>query len=263
MMSLRRSLLSGGKAYGSMIMSSSPIVAELMAGIGYDFLICDHEHSPTGIESGQALLQAIRAAQSSTEPIVRLPSHDTVYMKKVLDSMRLPGGVLVPMVDTPQVAQQVVESTRYPTLGKRGSAVPFVRGSAWGIDQDYLQKCDNDLLVMVQVETPEAVSNIEEIAAVDGIDMIFLGPMDLSASIGKMGQFEDPEVIDLIKQAEKRIRESPHCLLAGFRPPGRSVADMFDEGYSLVAGSVDLGLLREVAKQDALHGSDGRLSNFK
>jgi 2-keto-3-deoxy-L-rhamnonate aldolase RhmA len=255
MLSLRRSLLNGGKAYGSLIMSNSPIVAEMMGEIGYDFLIVDHEHSPTGIESGQALLQSL--GRSRSEPIVRLPAHDTVYMKKLLDSMRLPGGVLVPMVDTPEQAQQVVESTRYPPEGKRGCAVPFVRASGWGMKYtpEYLQQCNEDLLVMVQVETPLGVSNIPEIAAVDGVDMIFLGPVDLSASIGKMFQFDDPKVQELIQEAEEKVREAPTCMLGGFRPPGRSVQEMFDlGGYSLVAGSVDMGLLREAAKQDRQGG---------
>jgi 2-keto-3-deoxy-L-rhamnonate aldolase RhmA len=251
MLSLRQSLLNGGKAYGSLIMSNSPIVAEMMGEIGYDFLIVDHEHSPTGIESGQALLQSL--GRSRSEPIVRLPALDTVYMKKVLDSMRLPGGVLVPMVDTPEQAQQVVESTRYPLEGKRGCAVPFVRASGWGMNHtpEYLQQCDEELLVMVQVETLLGVSNIPEIAAVDGVDLIFLGPVDLSASIGKMFQFEDPQVQELIQEAEEKVRDAPNCMLGGFRPPGRSVQEMLDlGGYSLVAGSVDMGLLREAAKQD-------------
>jgi 2-keto-3-deoxy-L-rhamnonate aldolase RhmA len=252
MLSLRQSLLNGGKAYGSLIMSNSPIVAEMMGEIGYDFLIIDHEHTPTGIESGQALLQSL--GRSRSEPIVRLPAaHDHVYMKKVLDSMRLPGGVLVPMVDTPEQAQQVVESTRYPPAGKRGCAVPFVRASGWGMQNtpEYIQQCNDNLLVMVQVETPLGVSNIPEIAAVDGVDMIFLGPVDLSASIGKMFQFDDPQVQELIQEAEDKVREAPTCMLGGFRPPGRSVQEMLDvEGYSLVAGSVDMGLLREAAKQD-------------
>lgn len=230
-------------------MSNSPSIAELMGQVGYDFLLVDHEHAPTDIASGQLLLQALTG--SKTEPIVRLPSHDVVYMKKVLDSMRLPGGVLVPMVDTAEQAQEVVASTRYPPAGVRGCAVPFVRGSAWGTQEDYLEQCDKDLLVIVQVETTLGVENIDAIAAVDGIDMIFLGPMDLSASIGKMGQFDDPQVKQLIQEAEEKVRGSPHCLLGGFRPPTRTANELFTEGgYSLVAGSVDMGLLREAAKQD-------------
>jgi 2-keto-3-deoxy-L-rhamnonate aldolase RhmA len=246
MLSLRQSLLNGGTAYGTMVMSNSPVVAELMSQIGYDFILLDHEHSTTGIESGQALLQAVTGR---TEPLVRLPSHDVVYMKKLLDTMKLPG--LVPMVDTADMAAQVVASTRYPPAGKRGCAVPFVRASGWGTQDDYVEQCNNDLLVVVQVETVLGVKNIEEIADVDGIDMIFLGPMDLSASIGRMGQYEHPDVVALIQKAERKVREAPNCLLGGFRPVGRSVPDMFDKaGYSLVAGSADMGLLREAAKQD-------------
>mmetsp|Transcript_5404 Transcript_5404/g.7806 ORF Transcript_5404/g.7806 Transcript_5404/m.7806 type:complete len:259 (+) Transcript_5404:72-848(+) len=254
MVSLRQSLIHGGKAFGSLILSNSPVVAELMAHVGYDFLLVDHEHSPTGIGSGQAILQAINTAPN-TEPIVRLPCNDPVYMKKVLDSMKLPGGVLVPMVDTPEMARKVVESTRYPLQGIRGAAVPVVRGSGWGLEEDYLKQCNEDLLVMVQVETVDGVDNIEEIAGVDGVDLVFLGPYDLSASIGKLGQFDDPEVIKLINDAEKKIRKAPNCLLGGFRAPGRPIDEMFGEGgYSLVAGSIDVALLREAARNDLENG---------
>jgi 2-keto-3-deoxy-L-rhamnonate aldolase RhmA len=278
--SLRQHLLQGGKTYGTMLMSDSPIVAEMMASMGYGFVMVDHEHSPTDVAKGQALLQAIRAAQTNTEPIVRVPSpHDPIYMKKVLDSLRLPGGVLIPMVDDAATAQAVVDSTRYPSQtadedgiggerrggdagGIRGCAVPFVRASGWGMEQDYMStKCINDLLVMVQVETTKAVSNIEEIAAVQGIDMIFIGPLDLSCSIGKMGQFEDPEVIDLLTTAEERVRSSP-ALLGGFRSPGRELNEMFGGvGYSLVCGSVDMGLLREAARKDVAGGLEWALES--
>lgn len=255
MLSLRQSLLNGGKAYGTMVMSNSPVVAELLSHMGYDFLLVDHEHSTTGVESGQALLQAM---MPRVEPLVRVPSHDKVYMKKVLDSMKLPGGVLVPMVDTAEMAEEVVASTRYPPDGTRGCAVPFIRASGWGMDENYLDERNNDLLVAVQVETVLGVSNIESISAVDGIDMIFLGPMDLSASIGKMGQYDDPEVMALIQEAERKVRKAPNCLLGGFRPVGRAVAEMLcDGGYSLVAGSADMGLLREAAKQDVLATKSG------
>jgi 2-keto-3-deoxy-L-rhamnonate aldolase RhmA len=269
--SLRQRLLQGAKSYGPMVLSDSPVAAEILATIGYGHILVDHEHSPTDIRSGQALLQAIQSAATmnhngvpATEPIVRLPSHDPAYMKKVLDSMRLPGGVLVPMIDDAATAQAVVISARYPrqidsTLGAtgggmRGCAVPFIRGSSWGMTPEYMRQCENDLLVMVQVETPKGVQAISEIAAIEGIDAIFLGPMDLSCSIGKMGLFDDQEVIDLIREAEEAVRDSG-CLLAGFRSPGRDLKDMFDAGYSLVCGSVDVGLLRDAARQDFVAAS--------
>lgn len=245
-------------------MSNSPIVAELLAGMGYDYIIIDHEHSNTDLSTGQALLQAINAVPSSatTEAIVRLPGHNVVYMKKVLDSLRLPGGVLVPMVNDAKIARDVVQAIRYPQQewernrscggGIRGCAVPFVRATGWGqMDSEtYLAKCQKELLVIVQVETREAVEAIDEIAAVDGIDMIFLGPMDLSCSIGKMGNFQDKEVADLIRTAEQKIRDSP-CMLGGFRSPGRDLKEMFgDAGYSLVCGSIDVALLSNAARAD-------------
>ena len=186
-------------------------------------------------------------------------------MKKVLDSMRLPGGVLVPMVNDATIARDVVQAIRYPQQvwernsrrhdgggGIRGCAVPFVRATGWGqMDSEtFLAKCQQELLVMVQVETRQAVEAIDEIAAVDGVDMIFLGPMDLSCSIGKMGNFQDKEVVNLIRMAEQKIRNSP-CMLGGFRSPGRDLNEMFgDAGYSLVCGSIDVGLLSNAARAD-------------
>ena len=242
-------------------MSNSPIVAELLAGVGYGCIIIDHEHSPTDIVTGQALFQAIDAAKTDTEPIVRLPGHDRVYIKKVLDSMKLPGGVLIPMVENAETAKDIVQSIWYPSQdwqnqyvgGVRGCAVPFVRATGWGThmtSDDYMRQCQEELLVIVQVETPKSVEMIDEIAAVDGIDMIFLGPVDLSCSMGKMAKFEDEEVADLLHKAEQKIRDSP-CMLGGFRPPGRDLNEMFGEaGYSLVCGSVDVGMLALAARTD-------------
>lgn len=272
-LSLRQFLRQGGKSYGPLLLSDSLVVAEILALAGYGHIVVDHEHSPTNVRSGQSLLQAIQgttmqnslAATRAAEPIVRLPGpNDTVYMKKVLDSLRLPGGVLVPMVDDVATAEAVVQATRYPLEGARGCAVPFVRASAYGAigQADYLRQCREDLLVMVQVETLAGVAAIPDIANVDGIDAIFLGPMDLSASIGKMGQFENSEFTAYIAKAEQSIRESKNCLLAGFRVPGKSIADMFDNGYSLVCGSVDLGLLRDASRQDALAGRIAIANSF-
>ena len=293
----QRLLQQHAKTYGTLLLSDSPVVAELLAGMGYGHIIIDHEHSPTHIggSSHLSMLQGLDAAnyhrsrqqqqQDSqpllVEPIIRMPgpSKDPSYMKQVLDSVRLPGGVLVPMVEDADTAQAIVDSIRYPKQqnqnsssskgGVRGCAVPFVRASGWGTmgtstsrsvsdnSATYMHQCEEELLVMVQVETPQAVEKIPEIAAVEGIDMIFLGPMDLSCSIGKMGQFDDAEVQTLLKTAEQAVRDSPDCLLGGFRPPGRDLKEMFDDaGYSLVTGSVDMGLLREAARVDVNGASD-------
>ena len=256
MLSLKQHLRNGGRSYGPLLLGDSPMTAELLALVGYGHVLIDHEHSPTNVRSGYRMCQAIDAAQSDTQTIVRIPAADPVYMKQVLDSLRLPAGVLVPMVDTAEMAAAVVQSTRYPaagkTTGKRGCAAPLVRASGWGLSPtDYMRQADEDLLVMVQVETPQAIQAVPDIAQVEGIDGIFIGPLDLSASVGKMGQFDDPEVTAMMEAAERAIRDAHGVFLAGFRAPGRDLRDMFDTaGYQLVCGSVDLGLLREAAKAD-------------
>ena len=240
--------------------------------VGYDHMVIDHEHSVTDVRSGQDMLRAMDAASAEsfsnrTEPIVRIPSpHDPVYIKKVLDSMRLPGGILVPMVEDVATAENIVRATRYPmqnsvdsqesnaiTGGFRGCAVPFIRASSWNFRTNYMDEARDDLLVLLQVETLKGVDAISEISQVPGVDGIFLGPLDLSCSIGEMGQFQKKEVTDLISKAEEAVLQSP-AFLAGFRSPNRTVQQMFDDGYSFVCGSVDLGLLRSAAIADARSG---------
>lgn len=162
------------------------------------------------------------------------------------------------MVEDAETAMEVVAATRYPLQlsdgpgainGVRGCAVPFVRASGYGRNSDYMRQCQEDLLVMVQVETEKGVEAIPEIASVPGIDGIFLGPFDLSCSIGKVAQFDDVQVKDLIQNAEQSVLETD-CFLAGFQSSGRDLEGMFNDGYSLVCGSIDLGLLREAAQKD-------------
>jgi 4-hydroxy-2-oxoheptanedioate aldolase len=271
-MNLRRHLLDGATSYGPLLLSDSPIIAEIVGSIGYGHVIIDHEHSPTNVASGQLMLQALQRTEPSTMrttttvPIVRLPSaNDPVYMKKVLDSLQLPGGVLVPMVENVSTALDVVKSIRFPYQrtsgggseggGVRGCAAPFVRATGYGAIsmEEYLRKCNEELLVMVQIESPAGVWAIDDIAKVEGIDGIFLGPLDLSASIGCMGDFTNPKFTNLLEDAEGRIRRSGK-ILAGFRTPGRELSEMFQRGYQLVCGTVDLGLLRDACRNDAAVG---------
>ncbi|KAL3944269.1 MAG: hypothetical protein SGBAC_001663 [Bacillariaceae sp.] len=273
LLSLRKYLLNGGKSYGPVCMSNSPIMMEILANSGYGHMIVDHEHAPTDIASGQTLLQAIDIVRSTSSsnrptcPIVRVPDHSPSYIKKVLDSMRLPGGVLVPMVDDKETAELVAAATKYPRQfhsdsssavdGIRGCAIPFVRASGYGSNPNYMNESEEDLLVMVQVETARGVEAIPEISSVPGIDGIFIGPFDLSCSIGKAGQFDDPEVKALIQKAERLVVESSGCFLAGFRSGGRNLREMYEmDGYSLVCGSIDLGLLKNAALEDAQAAND-------
>jgi 4-hydroxy-2-oxoheptanedioate aldolase len=141
--------------------------------------------------------------------------------------------------------------------GIRGCAIPFIRATNYGsIDYEtYITQCQNDLLIMVQVESIHGVEAIPEIGKINGIDAIFLGPLDLSTSIGKMGKYDDEKFLEILDTAERNVLNSG-CLLAGFRTPGQSIQSMFDRGYSLVCGSIDLGLIKEAARIDAQMGND-------
>jgi 2-keto-3-deoxy-L-rhamnonate aldolase RhmA len=215
-------------------------------------------------------------------------------MKKVLDTLPLPAGVLIPMIEDAATARAVVQSTRYPRQfkqqqqqqhqqesdaggalpvllldgGIRGCAVPGIRASGFGTQMDYMERAQNDLFVMVQVETLKGVEAIAEIAAVPGIDAIFIGPYDLSCSLGYMGDFDNEQVQEVLKRAEQAVLDSRTttstggggCLLAGFRSPGRSIAEMFKSGYSLICGAADVGLIQEAANRDAEEGNSAILS---
>ncbi len=281
MQSLRKSLLidKSFKSYGPLILSASPNVAELLATVGYSHIVVDMEHSPTDISNLTSLLRAIDAASrgaASTHntSIVRAPSHNDIAMtKRILDVLRPPAGIMFPMIENAQQAEAAVASMRYPphlpnNNGVRGCAHPFVRASQYGRDEEYFHESSRDLLAIMQVESSEAIERIPEIGMVEGVDMIFLGPFDISCSINQMGNFsEDGEVMELIRKAETLVRETDEkkrfknisdtsdetpngLILGGFRSPGRSIQGMFEAGYQFVCGAVDLGMLRDAAYRD-------------
>lgn len=288
MQSLRSKLLcNNAKTYGPLILSGSPTIAELLAGIGYSHIVVDMEHSPSDLETTTSILRAIDAAARGRGvsgnangndngngvdvdnfPIVRAPSHNDVAMtKRILDVLRTPAGIMFPMIENAHQAKAAVESTRYPPHGIRGCAYPFVRASQYGKNTDYFDIDSNQhLLTIVQVESEEAIANIPEIGMVEGVDVIFLGPFDISCSINEVGNFDEGgKVMTLLKHAEHLVRETnakkkllhgTHLCLGGFRSPGRDLEEMFSEdvGYQFVCGSVDLGLLGNAAAADFAAG---------
>lgn len=286
--SLRQQLLSNKhtKSYGPFLLSKSTSIAELLSYIGYNHIVVDMEHSPLDISSTVSILHAIESTNHHhnknkndnaiiTTPIIRVPSYDDIAnTKRVLDILKPPCGIMFPMIENAIQAQKAISSTIYPPNGIRGCAHPFVRASNYGNNNHYFHHtCNEDILKIVQVESREGIMNIPEIGMVDGVDCIFLGPFDISCSIGKMGQFEEGgEVMELIRYAEQLVRETSKkkyetnnnndsnnnndnghgLILGGFRSVGRSLTEMFsdDVGYQLVSGSVDLGMIQNAAKMD-------------
>lgn len=180
-----------GALTGMWVCSGSALVAEICAGSGLDAVLIDGEHSPNGLEGILAQLQAVRSYPVTA--VVRPPVNDAVVIKQYLDL-----GVqslLVPLVHTAADAEAAVAAVHYPPRGVRGVGASLARSSRWNRIPDYVGKASETVTVMVQIESVQAVENVAEILAVDGVDAVFLGPADLAASMGLLGQQEHPHVL--------------------------------------------------------------------
>jgi 4-hydroxy-2-oxoheptanedioate aldolase len=228
------------------VLGAAPVI-ELLAYCGFDYLLLDQEH---GFGEPSALLHSLQAmaATPGCTSVVRVPSNDPNYLKRVLDAGV--EGVMVPNVETADEAHAVVAACRYPPKGRRGSALGSARASDYGINAArYKAAAADELLIVVQIESPKAVQNIGAIAAVDGIDVVFIGPHDLSGSVGQLGDLKHPEVAQLIARAEEAIRNSGKPM--GTVPhPGATWREMFQRGYHMINAGSDVGRLRDAALAD-------------
>lgn len=240
----RRGLAGTAGMVGVWSMSASPLVAEALGCAGYDFVVLDMEHAPNDVPRMLPLLQAV--AGTPAAPLVRLPWNDTVVVKQVLDIGAQ--SIMFPYVQNADEARRAVAATRYPPDGIRGVA-GMSRATRFGGVPGYYGKAADELCVVVQLETVEAVANLAEIAAVPGVDSIFIGPSDLSASMGLVGQVDHPAVQEALAQAAKA------CAAAG-KPAGilassaARAADYSGYGYGWVAAGSDLGLMMGAARAD-------------
>ncbi|KAL2610692.1 hypothetical protein R1flu_029265 [Riccia fluitans] len=245
--SLKSRLLRGEKLYGAFSSSFSTVVAEILGWAGYDFVVVDMEHGAGDTFAALPVLQAL--ASTGTPAVLRIPWNDPVLVKKALDLG--PAGVMFPMIQNAEEAQRAVDSCRYPPLGIRGAANSIIRASRYGLDPSYLSKCDDDLLIMCQIESLEAVYRIPEIVEVEGVDCIQMGPRDMRASIGLLKYPDDSRPLELLKSAEKAVQScGKKVLLAGMSNPESSPVELFDRGYDLVSGIVDVALIRDAAVAD-------------
>lgn len=220
----------------------SPLVAEIIGGAGFDWILIDTEHSPNELPDVVAQLQAL--ATSPATPIVRPAWNDPVLIKRILD-----GGaqsLLLPFVQNVEEAKAAVAATRYPPHGIRGVTTSG-RGGGFGRIKDYLKKAPGEICVLVQIETREALADLEGIAGVEGVDGVFIGPADLSASMGHLGDQAHPEVQDAIRDAVTRLKKlgKPAGILTGVEEQARRYIEW---GYTFVAVGADLGLLARNAE---------------
>jgi 4-hydroxy-2-oxoheptanedioate aldolase len=222
----------------------NPIAAEIVSHSGFDWLLLDTEHSPNDLQEIFAQLQAAQAGGSSL--LVRPAWNDMVLIKRYLDIGAQT--LLLPFVQNAAEANRAVEFTRYPPKGVRG-ITGSGRASRYGRVKDYLKNASSEICVLVQVETREAMAQLEAIASVDGIDGVFIGPNDLAASYGHIGNWGHPEVQAALEDAVKRLKKVGKP--AGILTPNEEEAKRFiDWGYTFVAVGADVGLLARHA--DAL-----------
>jgi 4-hydroxy-2-oxoheptanedioate aldolase len=235
----------GGPRIGMWVASGSGYVTEICAGSGIDWLLLDQEHAPNDLRTTLEQLQVL-AGYPDVDVVVRPPSADPVFIKQLLDIGAQ--NVIVPMIDDPGEAAAAVAATRYPPNGIRGVGSALARASAWNRISDYLVTADAAVSLTVQVESVAGLAQLGEIADVDGVDAVFIGPADLAASMGKLGQPEHPDVVSTIETTLATIVEHGKC--AGVNAFSESLARRYmTAGASFVLVGADVALLARGAEE--------------
>ncbi|MFM0346182.1 4-hydroxy-2-oxoheptanedioate aldolase [Paraburkholderia sp. RL17-347-BIC-D] len=238
----KRALAEGKPQFGLWAALADAYVTELLATAGFDWLLIDNEHAPNDVRSTLAQLQAVAAYAS--HPVVRPVRSDSALIKQLLDIGAQT--LLLPMIDTAEQAADAVAATRYPPQGIRGVGSALARASRWNRIPDYLNTAANELCVLVQVETVQGMENLRAIAAVDGVDGVFFGPSDLSASMGLLGKPGHPTVREAIRNGIQSVRRAGKA--AGVLAPDPAIAaDYLEAGVTFVAVGTDTGLLSRAA----------------
>jgi 4-hydroxy-2-oxoheptanedioate aldolase len=239
----KRALRDGRRQIGLWTQLCSGTVAEILADSGYDWLVIDTEHAPNELPNVVEQLRALEGTRVS--PIVRPAWNDPVLFKRLLDV-----GVqtlVVPYVQSAEEAARAVAATHYPPLGVRGVAVTH-RANRYGRVKDYARRAYEEICVIVQLETRAALSQLEAIAAVEGVDALFVGPSDLSADLGHLGDNRHPDVQKVIAETCARCRSAGKPV--GILAPIQEDAHRFLElGFSFVGVGSDAGVLRDAAER--------------
>jgi 2-dehydro-3-deoxyglucarate aldolase len=240
---LRTALREGRPAFGSWLQFGHSAIAEVMARAGFDWLAIDLEHSAIDLETTFTLIQVIDLAGCA--PLVRLSANDPVQARRVMDAGAW--GVIVPSVRSAAEARTAVEAIKYPSEGTRGVGLGRAHGYGAGF-HEYLRTSGDASVVIAMIEQQDGVERVEEILRVPGVDGVFIGPYDLSASYGVAGQLDHPSV----RQAMQRVVEAARAQgkAAGIHvvhPPVSQVADRLAEGFRFIAYAGDMLLLTPAA----------------
>lgn len=249
----KQALATGKPQYGLWLGLPDKSAAEIAALAGFDWLLIDGEHAPFNLDSIMSHLQAI--APYPVAPLVRCVEGDTALIKQLLDI-----GVqtlLVPMVETAEQAEELVKAVSYPPEGIRGLGTSLARAAGWNNYAGYLKTANDEICLLVQVETVTAMENLDAILAVEGVDGVFIGPSDLSASMGYLGDAGNPAVVTAINQGLNKIRAAGKY--AGLLCLDPSLAaDYIAEGANFVGVGVDTLLLAQATRRLATSFKEGK-----
>lgn len=241
---LKRQVQAGKRTVGAWLQIASPITAEIMSRAGFDWLIVDLEHGPGDILTLVSQLQAMNG--SGVTPLVRAPWNDFIMIKRILDAGA--AGLLVPYVNTRAEAEAAVRACRYPPKGIRGIAAS-PRAAGFGQNpSDYLPYANSEIFIMTAVETSEAISHLDEILKADGVDGIFVGPMDLATSMGYFANPNHPEVVRAITEVERQVLGAKKTL-ATIASSWEKATELYARGYQMVVIMADGVSLAALAHQ--------------
>jgi len=240
LLSFAERMRKGELLIGTLVSLPSPEVTEILAHAGYDWLFIDAEHGAFNPQQAQSLLQA-----AGTCPcIIRVPSSDEMWLKKALDIGA--AGVIVPQVHTPEQARAIVKCCKYSPAGTRG--VGIGRAHKYGMEfENYLKTANKQTAVILQAESKQAIENIDAITAIEGVDGILIGPYDLSASLGRMGQVTHPTVIAAIDKVSKSCKKAG-VKLGYFGVSAEAVNPYIKKGFTLITVGADAIFLTRAAK---------------
>ncbi|WP_282449531.1 4-hydroxy-2-oxoheptanedioate aldolase [Roseibium sediminicola] len=244
----KAALKSGQAQMGCWVGLAETYAAEITATAGFDWLLIDCEHAPNDLRSMMDQLRVVEASDS--KPVVRLPIGDTVLIKQFLDAGAQT--LLIPMVESKQKAEELVRAVRYPPVGVRGVGAGLARASRFSAIPDYLQTADREICLLVQVENRAGLAALDGILTVDGIDGVFIGPSDLAADMGHIGDPMHPDVVAAVMDALARIKAAGKApgILTTNQDFARTCLEL---GALFVATAIDVTLYAAAIREAARH----------
>jgi 2-keto-3-deoxy-L-rhamnonate aldolase RhmA len=244
---MRTALMNNELTLGTWIQIGHPAIAEILAGIGYDWICVDMEHGAIDLETMTHVFRAIEVGGSI--PVVRLPKNDPIWIRRSLDAGAM--GLIIPMVNSAEEADAAIRCAKYPPRGERGYG--YSRANRYGMEfEESIGSTNDSIALIAQIEHRTGIENIDAILQVPDVDGVFIGPLDLSGSYGKSGQLDCPEMKDALRRYLDACEKHHKC--AGIhivRPDDTSIKNAVEQGYRMIALGVD-GVFLEMASKNAM-----------